>query len=84
MADRIRAAGGQGEVLLGDVAVAGGAARLADAALSGGPVDILVANAGLFAEHRFAEATDQDWMSAFAANVLSAMGCARALVPAMR
>ncbi|MDQ6840522.1 MAG: SDR family NAD(P)-dependent oxidoreductase [Actinomycetota bacterium] len=35
------------------------------------------------AEHRLAEATDDDWMTAFSANVLSAVGCARGLVPAM-
>jgi len=52
--------------------------------LAGGPVDVLVANAGPFVEHRFGKATDQDWIAAFTGNVLSAVGCARALIPAMR
>jgi len=84
LADRIRIGGGHAEVLLADVSAGGGAARLADAALRAGPVDVLVANAGPFVEHRFAEATDEEWLTAFSANVLSAVGCARVLVPAMR
>jgi len=83
-AESIRRAGGQAEVLLGDLAVSGEPGRLAAAALDGGQVDVLIANAGPFVEHRFAEATDEDWTSAFAGNVLSAVGCARALIPAMR
>ena len=45
---------------------------------------MLVANAGPFVEHRFGKAADQDWIAAFTGNVLSAVGCARALIPAMR
>lgn len=76
--------GRDAEVLLGDVAVSGEPARLTAAALDGGPVDVLVANAGPFAEHRFADATGEDWVSAYAGNVVSAVGCARGLIPAMR
>ena len=83
-AESIRRAGGHAEVLLGDVAVSGEPERLTAAALQGGPVDVLIANAGPFAEHRFAEATDEDWTSAFAGNVVSAVGCARGVIPAMR
>lgn len=83
-AESIRAAGGHAEVLLGDVAISGERERLIAAALEGGPVDVLIANAGPFAEHRFLEATDEDWASAFAGNVVSAVGCARAVIPAMR
>ena len=82
-AQRIERAGGQAEVLLGDLTADGQPDRLCAAALAGGPVDVLVANAGPFVEHRFAEATDADWMAAFSGNVLSAVGCARALIPAM-
>ncbi len=45
---------------------------------------MLVANAGPFVEHRFGKPTDRDWIAAFTGNVLSAVGCARALIPAMR
>lgn len=83
-AESIRRAGGRAEVLLGDVTVRGGAGRLVTDALDGGPVDVLVANAGPFVEHRFAVATDEDWASAFAGNVLSALGCARGVIPGMR
>ncbi len=83
-AESIRRAGGHAEVLLGDVAVSGEAGRLTAIALEGGPIDVLVANAGPFSEHRFADATDEDWTSAFAGNVVSAVGCARAVIPAMR
>lgn len=80
----IIAAGGDAEVLLGDLTDHDGPRRVTAAALSGGPVDVLVANAGPFGEHRFAEATDADWTAAFAGNVLSAVGCARGVLPGMR
>ncbi len=83
-AERIKRAGGHAEVLLGDLTVAGQPELLCAAALADGPVDVLVANAGPFVEHRFTEATREDWIAAFAGNVLSAVGCARALIPAMR
>ena len=79
-----RSSGGRVEVLLGDLTAPGGPARLIEQALARGPVDVLVANAGPFVEHRFAEATDEDWLSAFTGNVTSAVGCARAVIPGMR
>ncbi|MDQ3454262.1 MAG: SDR family oxidoreductase [Actinomycetota bacterium] len=45
---------------------------------------VLIGNAGPFAEHGFVDATDADWTSAFAGNVISAVGCARGVIPAMR
>lgn len=83
-AESIRRSGGQAEVLLGDLTVSGAPERLIVAALEGGPVDVLIANAGPFAEHGFVDATDADWTSAFAGNVISAVGCARGVIPAMR
>jgi len=83
-AERIKRAGGDAEVLLGDLTVAGQPELLCAAALADGPVHVLVANAGPFVEHRFTEATREDSIAAFAGNVLSAVGCARALIPAMR
>lgn len=73
-AERIKRAGGHAEVLLGDLTVAGQPELLCAAALADGPVDVLVANAGPFVEHRFTEATREDWIAAFAGNVLSAVG----------
>jgi 3-oxoacyl-[acyl-carrier protein] reductase len=81
---RIEQSGGQAELVLGDLTEAQQRDGVTAGALRGGPIDILVANAGPFAEHRFAEATDADWLAAFAGNVLSAVFCARALIPAMR
>lgn len=83
-AESIRRAGGRAEVLLGDITVGGAPERLVAKALEGGPIDVLVANVGPFSEHSFAEATDEDWLSAFAGNVVSAVGCARAAIPGMR
>jgi 3-oxoacyl-[acyl-carrier protein] reductase len=84
LAGLIEQAGGQAEVLLGDLSLADAPQRLAANALQDGAVDILVANAGPFVEHRFADASDEDWLAAFTGNVLSAIGCARVLIPGMR
>lgn len=83
-ADRIRDAGGDAEAVDGDLADATASERMLQAVTAAGPVDILVANAGPFAEHDFDEASDDDWQRAYEANVLSVVRCTRALVPAMQ
>lgn len=84
VARKIRDRGGRAEVAFGDLAVPGEARELVTGVLAAGPIDVLVASAGPFSEHRFLEASDQDRTSAFTANVLTAVGCARAVVPGMR
>lgn len=83
-AESIRESGGRAEVLLGDLSIRGAPERLTAAVLESGPIDVLIANAGPFAEHDFIDATDADWQSAFVGNVMSAVGCARGVVPGMR
>lgn len=83
-AARIRDRGGRAEVAVADLAEPGSPTALVAEVLTGGSVDVLVANAGPFAEHRITDATDDDWTRAFSGVVLSAVGCARAVIPGMR
>jgi short-subunit dehydrogenase len=46
VATAIRTAGGRADIAIGDLATDAGADAVATAALSGGPIDILVDNAG--------------------------------------
>ncbi|HUG85513.1 MAG TPA: SDR family oxidoreductase [Euzebya sp.] len=82
--EQVQAAGGQADAVLGDLGSPAGTDRLLAAVRELGPVDILVANAGPFGEHTFDTATDDDWLRAFEANVLSVVRCVRALLPGMR
>jgi len=80
----IKSRGGQAELVLGDLSRRDGAQEVVDSALAGGPVDILVANTGPFAEHTFDSATDQDWVDTFQSNVVSGIGVIRGVLPGMR
>jgi 3-oxoacyl-[acyl-carrier protein] reductase len=82
--ERIRREGGEAEGVSGDLGDASQVDGLLAAVSDAGPIDILVANAGPFSEHTFDEATDDDYVDAFATNVLSVVRCVRAVVPAMR
>lgn len=84
VADTIQSRGGRAEVATMDLSESGGPDRLVADVLATGPLDILIANAGPFSEHRFDEASDEDWHAAFIGNVLASIGCARAAVPGMR
>lgn len=83
-AELIVGEGGEAVPVSGDLGDADATARFLDEVDAAGRVDILVANAGPFAEHTFDEATDEDWRGSFEDNVLSVVRCARALVPGMR
>lgn len=48
-----------------------------------GPVDILVNNVGIFSVKAFAELTDDEWLSYFNINVLSAVRMSRLILPVM-
>lgn len=83
-ADRISQQGGTAVAVSGDLGDADATAAMLAEVDAAGPVDILVANAGPFAEHTFEEATDEDWLGSFEDNVLSVVRCVRAVVPGMR
>lgn len=67
----------------GDLANIDDATALCDFALSGGDVDVLVNNVGIFSVKKFEELTDEDWLHAFNVNVLSAVRMSRVVIPAM-
>lgn len=48
-----------------------------------GPVDILVNNVGIFSVKAFEELTDEEWLSYFNINVLSAVRMSRLILPGM-
>jgi 3-oxoacyl-[acyl-carrier protein] reductase len=82
--ESIRRVGGIATAVTGDLTDPDQARTVCEQALEGGPVDILVANAGPFTEHAFFDADDTDWSDAFTANVLSAVRCIRHLTGPMR
>lgn len=83
-AEELRQAGATIHEVTGDLTTTQGAQSVCDQALTTGAIDILIANAGPFAEHTPLEATDDDWNTALAGNLMSAVRCIRALVPPMR
>lgn len=83
-ADRITRLGGDAEAVHGDLGAPSSTEAMLASVRGLGPVDILVANAGPFTEHTFTDADDDAWIGAFEGNVMSAVRCTRALVPAMR
>jgi NAD(P)-dependent dehydrogenase (short-subunit alcohol dehydrogenase family) len=82
----IAAAGGRAIGCALDVTAAGTAEQLVEAAIDRfGRVDILVNNAGGQRKRAgFDELTDQDFLDAYADNVLSVVRMVRAVLPAMR
>lgn len=81
---RIRRDGGRATGVSGDLGDAADTDALLDEVLAHGEVDILIANAGPFAEHTFEEASDDDYLRAFESNALSVVRCVRAVLPGMR
>ncbi len=74
-----------GEVIgkAGDLTRLEDANALCDFALSQGDVDVLVNNVGIFSVKAFEDLTDDDWMTYFNINVLSAVRISRVILPAM-
>ncbi len=66
-----------------DVATAEGADRLIAGVGALGTPDILINNAGVWANKPFIEITDDDWLQMFNTNVLSGVRLTRAFFPAM-
>ena len=82
------AAGGQAIALTTDVADAGSAAAMAQAALDAyGRIDVLVNNAALYGSlsgGRFDTIPESEWDACMAVNVKGIWNCCKAVVPAMR
>ncbi|MCX4674542.1 SDR family NAD(P)-dependent oxidoreductase [Streptomyces sp. NBC_01433] len=83
VAEELRAAGGTAQVVLGDLADGTAADEVADRALAWG-TEVLVNNAGPYAEHDWDTVTPAAWMEAMNGNVVSAARLVQALVPSMR
>lgn len=66
-----------------NLATAGGAERLVNAAKGIGDVDILINNVGFFEFKPFFEIGDDEWSKLFALNVMSGVWLTRALMPRM-
>ncbi len=74
---------GEAHGVVADLATAGGAQQVLDAAARIGSVDILVNNVGYFEVKPFAEITDQDWLDMFELNVMSGVRLTRGLFDGM-
>ncbi|MDV9199042.1 SDR family NAD(P)-dependent oxidoreductase [Streptomyces sp. Wh19] len=83
VAAELRAIGAVADVVLGDLADGEAAEEVARRAAEWG-VDVLVNNAGPFAEHDWESAEPAAWLEAMNGNVLSAVRMIRALTPGMR
>jgi 3-oxoacyl-[acyl-carrier protein] reductase len=83
VADRLRSNGATVDLVLGDLTAPTSATEVAEQARAWG-VDVLVNNAGPFAEHDWDSAEPEDWLETVNANVVSAVRLIRALVPPMR
>lgn len=80
----IRRDGGEAVGVTGDLGDRDQTRAMLAEASAHGPVDILVANAGPFGEHDLDEATGEDFLAAYDANVVSVVRCVRAVLPDMR
>ncbi len=84
VAERITAAGGRADVAIGDLATEDGADSVAEPALAGGPIDILINNAGSYDQLSWHAATAEVWARTYNVNVISGVRLIHRLVPAMR
>jgi 3-oxoacyl-[acyl-carrier protein] reductase len=83
--DGISRQGGRAVAVGGDVARPDAVRTLVERAVGAlGPVDVLVANAGILREQTTDEVTPADWDEVLAVNLGSAFWCAQAVLPRMR
>jgi 3-oxoacyl-[acyl-carrier protein] reductase len=80
----IRANGGEAIAALANLADADEYARFLAAAQAAGPVDILINNAGAYANRSWEDATPEDWLELYAINVAAVVRCIRGFLPVMR
>ncbi|AWS43469.1 SDR family NAD(P)-dependent oxidoreductase [Streptosporangium sp. 'caverna'] len=83
VADAIGAAGGSAVVSLGDLTTDDDADSVAETALAGGPIDILVNNVGAAPHRDWETATATDWSQIYELNVISGIRMIRRVVPRM-
>lgn len=84
VAETIVGEGGRALVVTGDLATDGGAEYVASEALAaGGVVDILINNAGIYANQSWMDTTAEGWATCYQANVLSSVRLIQRLVPQM-
>lgn len=85
VAGTIRDAGGEAVAMTVDVADEASVATLAERAPTalGGPVDVLVNNAGRYLPRSFLDYSVQDWTSLFDINLLGTVRVTRAFLPEM-
>jgi 3-oxoacyl-[acyl-carrier protein] reductase len=85
VAQAIIANGGKAETAVGELATEEGAKTVADKALSSfGGIDILVNNAGTFSMHGWMDATAEQWLQLYNANVVSMVRMIQFLMPQMK
>lgn len=83
--DGISRQGGRAVAVGGDVARPDAVRTLVERTVGAlGPVDVLVANAGILREQATEEVTPADWDEVLAVNLGSAFWCAQAVLPGMR
>ncbi|MBO9198647.1 MULTISPECIES: SDR family NAD(P)-dependent oxidoreductase [Niastella] len=81
---RIIEAGGTAEAALGDLATDEGADHVARLALAGGPIDVLVNNAGFYAHTSWGNTSCEDWLNVYNVNVISYVRMIQRIVPTMK
>ncbi len=82
--EEVRSVCPEAELIRADVTVERDVVRLIEAATAGGPLDLLVNNAGGFLVKPFLETSLDEWNRILAANLTSAFLCCRAVLPGMR
>lgn len=80
----IKASGGSAAVAIGDLSTDEGADAVTAAALSHGPVDILINNAGATSHKSWSEASAEDWLELYNTNVVSYVRMIQRIVPQMK
>ena len=81
--ESIRAEGGEAMAALANLADATECTAFVSAAQEG-PVDILINNAGAFANRSWEDASPEDWLELYAINVAAVVRCVQGFLPVMR
>jgi 3-oxoacyl-[acyl-carrier protein] reductase len=82
--EAIRAEGGEAIAALANLADANECARFISVAQAAGPVDILINNAGAYANRSWEDASPEDWLELYAINVAAVVRCVQGFLPIMR
>jgi len=77
-------AGGKADAAIGDLSSDEGADGVAQAVLAGGPINILVNNAGYFEHTSWANTSTADWLNVYNVNVVSYVRMIQRFVPSMK